>query len=41
MSERKHVVRRVIGAVTSEPWLIEEGKLSQIIELLEMRSTVR
>ena len=39
MSERKHVVRRVIGAVTSEPWLIEEGKLSQIIELLEMRST--
>jgi signal peptide peptidase SppA len=38
VSERKHVVRRVVGAVTSEPWLIEENKLSQIVELLEMRA---
>lgn len=38
MSERKHVVRRVVGAVTSEPWLIEEHKLGQIVELLELRS---
>lgn len=29
----------MIGAVTSEPWLIEESKFSQIVELMEMRST--
>src|ERR1051326_1649180 len=37
-SNRKHSSRRIAQAVCSTPWAIEEGKLAQIVELLQLRA---